>query len=415
MGSGHSNPGRGEFGMKVALFSPLNPVKTGISDYVEELLPELARHFELEIFIDPGYQPSSRGLQDQFPIIPFHPDRFSYDGYDAVLYHMGNYYAGHRYVYEALLRFPGVVVLHDFVMQGFYAEQYDETGDYHRYARLQEQYYGEQGRIIAEKIKVRSPVPIWEAPDAVQFPLNEEIISHARGLIVHSDFVRERIQASTSSPVFTIPHHGHVVKSFDNRAIRRNLGLEESQLLICSAGYVGRNKRYDRILAALHQLEDISFHYVIAGEDRGGLLREPLRSDKSAFRVLGHLPLPEMEGIISASDICINLRYPTMGESSGALIRMMGYGKPALVTNFGSYAEFPDYAVLKVDPDIDEVEIIRRFVQSLALDSDFRLSVGREARAYVERECGLARCADLYAQAIRHCLRTEGDPGKKGN
>jgi glycosyltransferase involved in cell wall biosynthesis len=307
-------------------------------------------------------------------------------------------------------------VLHDFVMQGFYAEQYDETGDYLRYARLQEQFYGEQGRKIAERIKVRSSVPIWEAPDAIQFPLNEEIVSHARGLIVHSDFVRERIQALTSVPVFTIPHHGHVVKSFDDSAIRRNLGVEESQLLICSAGYISKNKRYDQILAALQQLEDISFQYVIAGEDRGGLLRDPLRSKDMSFRVLGHLLLPEMESILSASDICINLRFPTMGESSGSLIRMMGYGKPVLVTNFGSYAELPDYAVLKVDPDIDEVETIKRFVHSLALDPDFRISVGREARAFVERECSLPRCAELYTQAIRHCCRsTRGDPGEKGN
>ncbi len=399
--------------MKIALFSPLNPIKTGISDYVEELLPELARHFEVDVYIDPGYQPSDRGLQDRFHIIPFNTDRFPYDRYDAVLYHMGNFYDGHRYVYEALLRYPGVVVLHDFVMQGFYAEQYDETGDYQRYAQLQEQYYGEQGREIAERIKLRGPIPIWESPEAINFPLNEEIVSYARGLIVHSDFVRQRIEALTSAPIFIIPHHGHVAKSFDNQAVRRSLEVEESQLLFCSAGYVSKNKRYHRILAALRQLEDIPFQYVIAGEDRGGLLRDSLLSEHRAFRVLGHLRLPEMESVISSSDICINLRFPTMGESSGSLIRMMGYGKPVLVTNFGSYAELPDYAVLKVDPDFDEVETIKRFVQSLALDPDFRLSVGREARAYVERECSLPRCAELYAQAIRHCCRQGlGDQGK---
>jgi hypothetical protein len=152
---------------------------------------------------------------------------------------------------------------------------------------------------------------------------------------------------------------------------------------------------------------------VIAGEDRGELLRDSLLSEHRAFRVLGHLRLPEMESVISSSDICINLRFPTMGESSGSLIRMMGYGKPVLVTNFGSYAELPDYAVLKVDPDFDEVETIKRFVQSLAMDPDFRLSVGREARAYVERECSLPRCAELYAQAIQHCCRQGlGDQGR---
>jgi glycosyltransferase involved in cell wall biosynthesis len=160
-------------------------------------------------------------------------------------------------------------------------------------------------------------------------------------------------------------------------------------------------------MAALHELRGIPYRFVIAGEDRGRILDELPQESRVDFQVLGHQPLKEMESVMCASDICINLRYPTMGESSGVLARMMGYGKPVLVTNLGSYAEFPDYAVLKIDADLDETEMIKRFICALAQDEDFRLSVGREAGAYVERECSILKCVERYTRFIREC--TEGE------
>jgi hypothetical protein len=90
-----------------------------------------------------------------------------------------------------------------------------------------------------------------------------------------------------------------------------------------------------------------------------------------------------------------------MGESSGSLIRMMGYGKPTLITDHGSYAEFPDYCAIKVSPDIDEKEMIKRSVTALALDEDFRLSLGREAQKYIDENCDIKKCAREYAGFIK--------------
>jgi len=387
--------------VKIAYFSPLNPVKTGISDYSEELLPHLARHFEIDIYIAPGYQPENPDLSAQFRIRPFDLESFRPETYSAIVYHMGNYYEGHAYIYEALKRYPGIVVLHDYALQGFYAERYAATGNFSQYRDLLVRSYSEKGEEIASEIRMGRPTPIWESAEAFDHPLNEEIAACAQALIVHSDFIRIRLQARSDKPVFKIPHHGHRLHSFDAAAIRARLGIEDDQLLILSAGYVNKNKRYDRILAALLDIPDMRFRYVIAGEDRGQLLRNYVSGHDPRVKILGRLTLPELEGVISASDICINLRFPTMGESSGSLIRMMGYGKPVLVTDFGSYAEFPDHCVLKVEADADEVEIIKRFVRELARDADFRTSLGREARAFVEREYSLEKCAGAYARVLQ--------------
>ena len=47
-------------------------------------------------------------------------------------------------------------------------------------------------------------------------------------------------------------------------------------------------------------------------------------------------------------DACINLRYPLGGETSGIAIRLMGIGKPVLVTDGEEYARFPEDACLRI-------------------------------------------------------------------
>ena len=49
--------------MRIAYFSPLNPIKSGVSDYSEELLEYLAGFGRIELFID-DYRPSSSWLYD---------------------------------------------------------------------------------------------------------------------------------------------------------------------------------------------------------------------------------------------------------------------------------------------------------------------------------------------------------------
>ena len=51
------------------------------------------------------------------------------------------------------------------------------------------------------------------------------------------------------------------------------------------------------------------------------------------IRKTGHVGLAEFNSLIKHSDIVINLRNPTMGETSGAMIRALSLGKPCIVSN----------------------------------------------------------------------------------
>jgi glycosyltransferase involved in cell wall biosynthesis len=400
--------------MKIAIFTPLNPVKTGIADYNEEMLPELRKYAEIDLYIDNGYTPSNRRISDGFPIHVFNAAAFRPQNYDAIVYHMGNNYSAHKYIYEAMKVFPGIVVLHDYVLQGFYAEMLKANRNHVRYLELLQRFYPSAGVRLAQRMIDRLPYPIWESELAMQFPLNEEIIGLAKALIVHSDYLKTLIKQNHSLPAVKIPLHGHNLQPYDRPQVRKELGFNDDDLVLLSTGFVTKNKRYETIIPALNELAIANLKYVIIGQDEANYLKilsqgtlggrsvttVPLGGKSLSIIRKGFVAHADLEKYLAAADICLNLRYPTMGENSASLLRMMSCAKPVLVSDTGSYQELPGEAVIKISCDVDEKEMIKRFLQALADDVDFRQSLGREAARYAAQECSLAGCAKQYAEFI---------------
>src|SRR5258706_215787 len=96
--------------MKLAYFSPLNPRRSGISDYSEALLPHLGKLADIEIFVE-DYAVENKEISQLFPVR--HWREFDRSQFDAVLYQMGNN-PYHVYVRDMALQVPGVMVLHEF-------------------------------------------------------------------------------------------------------------------------------------------------------------------------------------------------------------------------------------------------------------------------------------------------------------
>jgi glycosyltransferase involved in cell wall biosynthesis len=387
--------------MKIAWFSPLSPVPSGIADYSEELLPSLARHASIDIYIDPSYTPSNAGIARSFSIRPFDPRAFKAEDYDRIVYHMGNDFLAHRYIHEAMLRFPGVVVLHDLVLMGFYAARQGAGRDFPGFIRFLQQLYPDKAAWIGEQCAGRYPFPLWESRMALQLPMNEEVCRLAAGVIAHSHYVMARLWLQDGKPAAVIPHHGHPTHPFDREAIRAGLGVKPEQIFLVSTGYVTRNKRYGLVLDVLKELGRPDLSYLIVGRDDDGILPRMLNTGRPDVQTRGFAPLAELEQMIAACDIGINLRNPTMGESSGSLLRMMSYGRPVIVSDSGSYSEIPDHCAVKIDTGIDEKEMLKDFIVALADGPDLRAALGREAARYAGETCGIDRCADMYAAFLR--------------
>src|SRR5215831_12858888 len=108
--------------MKLAYFSPMPPAKTGIATYSSHLVPALAKHCQITVFVgsDSGWNSPEIRLCD------FKADPSlikSLPHYHHIIYHIGNNPDFHLDIYKVLLHFPGIVVLHDLVLYFLVAGQ----------------------------------------------------------------------------------------------------------------------------------------------------------------------------------------------------------------------------------------------------------------------------------------------------
>jgi hypothetical protein len=117
-------------------------------------------------------------------------------------------------------------------------------------------------------------------------------------------------------------------------------------------------------------------------------------------RVLGFTPIEDFVGCMAACDIVLTLRYPTVGESSGSLLRAMGLGKAVLVSDVGAFREFPDDTCLKVPVGAGEEDLIFEYLNVLVSRPEVAQALGARARCYVERECGWDHAARRYAEFL---------------
>jgi glycosyltransferase involved in cell wall biosynthesis len=121
----------------------------------------------------------------------------------------------------------------------------------------------------------------------------------------------------------------------------------------------------------------------------------------ASVRMVGFVPIDDFTGYLSACDIVLNLRYPTVGESSGTLLRALGLGKPTLVSEVGSFSEFPEDVCLKVPVGVGEEDTIFEYLDLLASRPDVAQALGARARDYVAQQCNWLTVAKQYARFLQ--------------
>jgi glycosyltransferase involved in cell wall biosynthesis len=128
----------------------------------------------------------------------------------------------------------------------------------------------------------------------------------------------------------------------------------------------------------------------------------------------GYVPWEKLMCYMVACDLALAYRWPSAGETPGGLVRLMGLGKPALVSDHMALAEFPDDCCIKVKPG-REVEGTLSALRELKKDRGAYLEMGRRARQYIERNNRVEDVAEAYATFARSLLLVQrGAPESKG-
>ncbi len=402
---------------RIGWASPLPPQRSGIADYSARLLPALAEHLEIELLAEPGQRPEP-GLAERFTVQPLAglPGLAAERGYDAVVYQMGNHPGFHGGIQRALVRHPGVVVLHEAVLHHMVRELTLAAGDAEGYAEAMRYAYGPTGRALARRA-IATGVPL----DPWRWPLFERTVDAARAVVVHNRTTRDRVLAARpAARVEVIPHFveldelGRGGAAADPAAARALLGLPPDALVVATFGYLTAAKRLDACLAAFARLRAARPEavFLLAGEagPEVDLERRLAGSAGAGVIPLGHLPLDRFLAAMAATDVALNLRHPTGGETSGTLMRLLALGKATVVTDAGAFAEIPDGCVAKVAPDAFEAEVLAEVLARLAGDPALRAALGAAARRWVAASCALPAVAAAYAALIEEVALDELRP-----
>jgi glycosyltransferase involved in cell wall biosynthesis len=399
--------------MRIAYFSPLPPARSGIADYSAELLPYLGKHADVTLFVDPN-DPVDAALAAAFPVHDAAAYARMHGRFDIGLYHMGNDAVGHEHVWQALQEYPGVVVVHEPLFYHFFQQRTVSRGDVRGFVRIIAQTYGDAAaQRVLDNIDDTVVNP-------VAFPLVEPVLSEAKGAIVHNQYAaRQLVTRCPQVPTAVIPHHlslpgpyfsgAGIVAEHDSVAIRRELGLGDA-LVVGTFGFLTEWKRIPIALKAFARLyaSHPNAVYCLVGEVR---LYDDLMELVAAaglppdvVRITGRTTLDEFLKYMVATDVAVNLRYPTAGETSGTLIRLLGLGVPVIVSDVGSFAEFPDHVCAKIPVDGFEKETLTATLLALVEDDALRRSLAANARAYIRANHTLEGSAQAYIGFIEQVL-----------
>lgn len=366
--------------MRVAFVSPMPPSKSGIADYAAALADPLAALVELTA-------------------IDGKPAAFDPGCFDAILYHVGNN-PHHGFVYELALAHPGVVVMHEANLHHLVADLTIKRGDWDGYLREAEYNGGAAALERARRVRALELGPDYEG-----LPMLRRLLERSKAVVVHSRFAAGEIRnAGFAGPIAVIPH-GAWIPEVNRLAWRARLGLDEVTPLIGTFGFLKPYKRIAESLRAFRRLVKLApaAKMILVGEPHPELPLAPLIRGlglQAAVRCLGFVPIENFTGYIAACDIVLNLRYPTVGESSGSLVRALGLGRAVLVSDVAAFQELPDDICLKAPVDETEEDCIFEYLNLLVSRPSVGREMGARARRWVERECAWSVVARRYAEFL---------------
>jgi glycosyltransferase involved in cell wall biosynthesis len=325
----------------------------------------------------------------------------------------------HDFIYPLLFRHRGVLVLHDLVLHHSRLASYLQSPEVAAYradmgdrgkrtralTRLQEYVaeveaaYPRDGATVAE-VAVR----MGGGRLLYAYPLYELLVRASRMSLVHSHPAREQVlEACPQSVVHRVRMGVELPRPVPREEARQRLGLGSGWIL-ASFGLVTPEKRISMTLRCLKRLlnEGLELRYILVG----GTV--PHYDALAEARQIGVAHQVTLTGRVSAddfrlhafaSDLCLNLRYPSAGETSASLLSLLATGSVVLVTDQTHYSDFPDSVVSRVRLQGDEDGLFCD-IMDLIRQPRRRRSLEESSRKFVSSEHSLDVMAEDYASCL---------------
>jgi glycosyltransferase involved in cell wall biosynthesis len=398
--------------MRLAWFSPMPPVRSGVAGCSAELVASLAPDHEIDVYVHRTESGPWNSAHD-------YVWRHRQAPYDLTVYQLGNS-SNHDYLWPYLFRFPGLAVLHDVHLHHARAAHLlreRRADDYRAEFAASEPDVNPDAAELA--------VAGFDSHLLYDWPFVRLVASVSRMSAVHSRLLRDTL--AQAHPGAAIEHirlgHGTLVPPeagpARRLAARRTLHIPPDAILFGCFGALTPDKRVPQILDAFEALlphaprawlllaGSPAAHYDIAAD---------VRRRQTAGHVVttGYVASEEeLTDCIVACDVTLNLRWPTAREVSGPWLRCLAAGRPSVVIDLAHTADVPTLdprtwtasgdgsAPVSVAIDIvDEDHSLRLAMYRLARDAALRETLGHAAQAWWIREHSQQAMVEDYRRII---------------
>ena len=381
---------------RIVHYTPLPPARNGIADYAWRMMEALKPRFRQSVVTGTEGGKAPKG-------IPVHGQSAAVGHHGLPIYQIGNNWHHSHELASALVR-PGLVLLHDLQLLYLYESLAPSEEEL---VRLMRRSNPRLSLRVAERLQRKQPTS--KLPYMLADMLGD-LLDQSHRVVVHSNYARRVIRAhhgeEAARKVDVIPHFAMTASARDPHEVRRRYGYRPETKLIVTAGFATRAKRFDIIARVVADLasSDTTVQWIHAGRpDHGDLdLRELVRAYpglNAHFTASGYLDEDALDDHVAMADVLLNLRFPSVGESSGSLARALAMGACTIVSDTGSYAEIPNGAVVKLSA-LGGVGELKAALGALLASSSLRRSIGDAAARYATDELNIARYATRLGRSI---------------
>jgi glycosyltransferase involved in cell wall biosynthesis len=417
--------------VRLAWFTPWPPQASGVAGRSVAVTRALAaRGWAIDVFVDRAVVSTAQPAADDAPrpgdvrVQSAHDFvwRHHRQQHDFVVYQLGNSTA-HTFIWPYLLRYPGLVALHDAHLHHSRGAALITPASARAYRAAFAVDHPDVSPDVAELA-----VAGFDGSYYFLWPMVRSAVLASRAVGVHARGAARQLQAAMPGALVDYLALGMgrepVLQDDERRLARHDLGIAGDALLFGVFGGLTADKRVPEVLRAVARLRRLAprVHLLLAGAPDPRL---------ELSRLIDHLGLMKhvtlapnldddtFERAIGAVDVSLNLRWPTARETSGPWLQALAAGRATVVLDLEQHAHVPaldpqtwmrrhgetagDPITVAIDI-IDEEHSLDLAMTRLAHDAELRGTLGRAARQYWEREHTVGRMADDYERLIQRAL-----------
>ena len=387
--------------LTLAFFSPLPPSKSGIAFHSLRLLPALAERYDVTV-IDSA---NSAQMSEAAGVPVRNLDWFKSNAsrFDRVVYQIGNSF-WHQEAIDTLKWQPGVVVIHDFFLGGFYHWLQGGSGDSESWP---EAIFHSHGYSPLASYRASQNLPYL----ASNYPVNLEIQQNALATLFHSERALTLNKKWTCVPkepdlqalIPLVPTIEYVADSQGDDHVVSLHGVSPEDFVVATFGFTADIKGHLELIQAISEIRGLVSKRIVlvcVGDHSSPRFASTLLAEvakqglQKCFISTGWTSDEDYRAWLRRADLVVQLRKTLHGESSAALLDALSYGNTVLTNRNlaeGSKGEF----LRVLDSEFTVREIAESLLELVNRETNPD-QISTEAFQYVSRYHSPKALAEAY-------------------